>query len=435
MADRWQFEKLGMGYRCWNEVVETEFRINRLKRSRGDLSGELSVKTNLANVKTRNGVLHVARFNVLSSSSRSSLAKLLESRTPGLDMDWYDGLEWLCQEVILHEAQGELITETGNHDITPPGQQWMVEPLVLKNRPALLFGPGGVGKSLVALTCGLSVATGREIIPGIVPTGPAPVLYLDWETDGPVINDRIQAIARGHGFKPENMFYRRCVRPLADDAEDLSMIVAERKIVLVIIDSAAYAQGTQGEYGDANEAVLRMHEAIRIIGVTSLIVDHINKTDAKAKGGAATPYGSVYKTNAARISWEVRKAPSVNGMSISLHQAKSNDTAQLEPIGIDLDWQDYSIVFSKGEVDDGSTTVTHEGDTASAIRELLSDGEGMDSAAICRALSNINPATIRSTLSRMVLRSELTKDEAGIYRTATRAVKLRSLPGSKGLDA
>jgi hypothetical protein len=431
--ERWQFEKVGMGYRCWNVKIDTEFKLRHIKRSRGDLTGELSVITNLDKVKTRNGVMHVARFNVLSSTNRSSLAKMLEKRTPGLDMDWFDGLEWLCQNVILCEAKGEEINEVGLNPPTPPGHQYMVEPLIMKGRPALLFGPGGVGKSLLALTCGLSVAVGKEIIPGIPPAIHGNVLYLDWETTADVINDRIQAIAAGHGFKPTGMFYRRCVRPLADDAEELSAIVATKQIVLVIVDSAAYAMGAQGEYGDANESVLRLHEALRLIGVTSQIVDHVNKTDARGRGGTASPYGSAYKTNAARISWEVRKAPSTNGLAINLYHAKSNDTQILQPIGLALDWDAGSIVFRSAEVISDEKAPEETDDTRGAIREVLEVRGSMQSADLCSALKWINPVTVRSNLSRMVGRGELTKEETGAYRLTNPPVKLRSLPGSKGM--
>ncbi len=435
MADRWQFEKLGMGYRCWSDASQTEFHLTHLKRSRGDLQGELSVSTNLAAAKTHKGVLHVARFNVLSSTSRSSLAKMLEKRTPGMDMDWFDGLEWLCQNVILSETQGEPISEVGTAAPTPPGHQYMVEPLILKGRPALLFGPGGVGKSLLALTCGLSVACGREIIPGIAPSVHAPVLYLDWETTHDVINDRIVAISQGHGFKPQNMFYRRCVRPLADDAEELSAVVAQKGIKLVIVDSAAYAMGAQGEYGDANEAVLRMHEALRLIGVTSQIVDHVNKTDARGKGGTATPYGSAYKTNAARISWEVRKAPSANGLAINLYHAKSNDTRLLAPIGLSLDWEQDSITFRSMEVVEEEETSRSDKTAAEMILEVMAGGDHWKLQTIAEMLPDIKYDTVKHKVSDLVRMGKLFKDPDGLFYVPPKpGIMLRSI-NTRALDA
>lgn len=444
MADdeRWKFERQGMTYRCWADHVQTEFRLSHVKRSRDSLSGILKISTNLAGVKTVKakgvdspfgGVLHVANFNVLSTSTRTSLANALDKRTPmHPTMDWFDGLEWLSQHVIIAEEQGENIDEVGTEAPTPPNDRWCIEPLVMKGRPALLFGPGGVGKSLIALTCGLSVAYGIEIIPGMPPAVKGPVLYLDWETTKDVINDRIQNIAAGHHFTPTRnaVFYRHCVRPLATDAEELSAIVAAKGIVLVIVDSSAYAMGAQGEYGDANESILRMHEALRLIGVTSLLVDHVNKTDAKAKGGASTPYGSAYKTNAARVSWEVRKEASAEGLRISLFHAKSNDTALLPPIGIALDWTYDSIMFRKTAVDVVRDEDPEENvSLAKAILEMCEDETEI--ATMIRTFSPPHGSqVIRNTVNALTKRGLLTNTGRGKYLTVKQPVKLHSLPGS-----
>jgi hypothetical protein len=429
---RWNFEKLGMTYRCWNDTIQTEFRLSHVKRSRDSLSGILKVSTNLAGVKTVNGVLHAANFNVLSTSTRTSLANALEKRTPMFpNMDWFDGLEWLCQCVIVAEETGENIDEVGMDAPTPQSDRWCVEPLIMKGRPALLFGPGGVGKSLIALTCGLSVAYGLEIIPSIPPAMKGPVLYLDWETTKDVINDRIQNIAAGHHFTPTRnaVYYRHCIRPLATDAEELSAIVASKGIVLAIIDSSAYAMGAQGEYGDANESILRMHEALRIIGVTSLIVDHVNKTDAKTKGGVATPYGSAYKMNAARVAWEVRKEASAEGLRISLYHSKSNDTALLPPIGISLDWAPDSIMFHKVAVEAVPVIpVADEDSMGKAVLEMCEDPTSR--ATLIRMLSPNNPQVMDNLLHRYVDRGLLERTGRGEYHTATPKLKVGHAPGA-----
>ena len=430
---RWRFERLGMTYHCWSDSIQTHFRLSHVKRSRDSLSGILKVSTNLVGVKTVNGVLHAANFNVLSTSTRTALSNALEKRTPGHDMDWFDGLEWLCQHVIISEEQGEIVDEVGLDAPTPQHDRWCIEPLIMKGRPALLFGPGGVGKSLIALTCGLSVAYGLEIIPGMPPAMKGPILYLDWETTKDVINDRIQNIAAGHKFTPvpKSVYYRRCVRPLANDAEELSALVADKGIVLVIVDSSAYAMGAQGEYGDANESILRMHEGLRIIGVTSLLVDHVNKTDAKSKGGAATPYGSAYKTNAARVSWEVRKEASAEGLRISLYHAKSNDTALLPPIGIALDWTYDSIMFRKVAVETENAEPVEDRSLLTLMIELTDEVIEVETARLFPRLESqgYKRDTVRTTFYRAVDNGVFLKTERrGVYRRATRPVKMPALP-------
>ena len=433
---RWNFEKLGMTYRCWADDIQTEFRLSHVKRSHDSLSGILMIKTNLAGVKTVEGVLHTANFNVLSSSTRNSLANMLDKRTPMFpNMDWFDGLEWLCQSVIVAEEQAETTTDVGLVAPRPSHDRYMVEPLIVKDEPALLFGPGGAGKSFLALACGLSVATGREIVPGIVPAVHGPVMYLDWETSWAVINDRAWAISKGHNFAISDLKYRKCIRPLATFAEELSAEVAEKGIVLVIVDSAGYAMGHQGEYGDANEATLRMHEALRIVGVTSLIIDHVNKTDAKQKPGSATPYGSAYKTWSARISWEIRKEPSMdNSLRSTLYHHKENDGPTVEPIAITINWREGGATFTKGAampeapVEDRTLTTL--------MIELTDDLLEVETARLFPQLEGMghNRDTIRTTFYRAVDRGVFVKtDRRGTYQRATRPVKLRSLPSTTGM--
>ena len=402
---RWESAKQGMSYVVWNDEVQTSLRLTHIKRSRSELTGELTVKCNIAGVKARGGVMHQARFNVLSSTTRASLARMLQKRTPNHpDFDWFDALEWLSQLVIEGEQKGEEFIHLGAEPPIPLADTWLVEPIALKEQPAMIFGPGGSGKSLFALTCALSVALGREIIPGMPPTVHGPVMFLDWETSANTINYRCHAIAAGCSceLEPDNFIYRRSVKPLADDVEELCAVVALKKVVLVVIDSAAYAMGAQGEYGDANEATLRMHEALRLMNTASLVVDHVAKMDQRRVAGTASPYGSAYKTNAVRNSWEIRKAEG----GINLYHAKANDMALLDPIGLNLEWTTSVVRFTKVEVAEPARQV--EGaDSRELISDHLSDGAKRSPATIAKEL-DLNAATVRSTLRRM-------KDAGQVY--------------------
>ena len=424
---RWEFEKVGMGYRCWSDVIGTEFRFTHIKRGRETLSGEVAVRTAIEGIKTINGVMHVARINILSGSTRKGLADLLKNRSPGIDVDWMDGLEHLTQGVIIAEQTGETFEEVGQDPKTPISKQFLVEPLILKGRPAMIFGPGGVGKSLIALTCAMSISAHREIIPGIKPAEKGSTLYLDWETTRDVVNDRVQSIAKGHGFEAPKIIYRRCIKPLADDAERLAEVIAERDVKLVVVDSAAYAMGSSGEYGDANESVLRMHEALRLMNTTALIVDHVNKTDTKSKPGSATPYGSAYKTWAARISWEIRKGPEVNGgLMVNLYHAKSNDTAQMQPMGLELDWDTDVIRFKSISVVSDQHQEEEQPVKRSCskkILDLLAGGERINRNAI-PGLVNEDSANVRQAIHRLSSSNKILIDEDGWVEERTNVTPL-----------
>lgn len=403
---RWNFEKVGMGYRCWADAVATEFRFTHLKRSGESLTGELAIRTNLKGIKTNNGVMHLARFNVLSSSTRHALANQLDKRSPGIDIDWADGLEHLCQGVIIAEQQGTPIDLIGQEAPMAWQDNFLLEPFVLTERPSMIFGPGGMGKSLLGLTCAVSVKTGVELIPGAVPRISGPVLYLDWETNKQTVNDRIQAICKGHGIEAPKIAYRRCIRPLYEDAERLAEVVQERKIILVVIDSAAYAMGGTGERGMPEETVLRMHEGIRMMGCASLIIDHVNKVDQKQKPGTATPYGSAYKTNAVRMSWEIRKGPDTGDgtLRINAYQAKSNDTATMPPLGLALEWGQGIIRYTAADIEDAEEDVEvvkeRKVPATQRILELTADG-AIPRVKLSEYLSDVEPANLIQALKRL----------------------------------
>ena len=350
----WTFQKVGLGYEARAPEISTWIRVTRIKRSGGDLHGQVRVSTEWAGVKTIDGVLHLARFNLSSSTTRTSLAKALEARTPGMDMDWLHGLEVICQGTMVAEEAGQPYEELGVKPITRTTSGYALEPVVPGNVAAMLYGPGGSGKSVIALAGAMSIQEGREIIPGLAPMTKGNVLYLDWETDAYVIHERIQAIAAGAGFTPSELTYRRCIRPLADEAEEIAAAVAERQIVYMVIDSAGMAMGTGGEYGDSNESTLRLFDAIRHIGITAQIIDHVSKQEyrnGKGKTVGLLPYGSIYKVNLSRSAWEIRNETTEDDAKarIALVHTKANDSRLHPQLNVEIEWTPGKITFGTWE--------------------------------------------------------------------------------------
>jgi len=265
---RWSFERVGLSYHVWSEDAGVDMHLGRIKRSGQELQGELRVMVNWDGIKTVDGALHQARFNVSSATTRSTLAKILKGRTentPFAEMDWADALEHLCQMVLEAERQGEPLISMNGPMPTESKFRYDVSILCPRGVVTWIYGPGGIGKSVVATTVCLSVAKGMEIIPGLSPQVKGATLYLDYETDQRTMRERVEYIASGHGVSPtKDFYYRRCYRPIADDAEEIARIVKEKDIKFIVIDSAGPAMGTGGEYGDANEGTLKLFAAIRL---------------------------------------------------------------------------------------------------------------------------------------------------------------------------
>ena len=193
----------------------------------------------------------------------------------------------------------------------------------------MLFGPGGIGKSYLALFLAMLVQQGGRLVGFSGAQGS--VLYLDYETDYGDLVHRARLLRRGH---PELLsaepFYRRSFLPIADDLPALHRIVAESQIKLLVIDSLAPACGADLL---SPETAIRFFAALRSLRVASLILAHVPK-NAEEK----SIYGSVFFTNLARSVWEMKKVQEAgeNVTRIGLYHRKANLGPIQRPIGLKL---------------------------------------------------------------------------------------------------
>lgn len=417
-----EFVKQGMGYLLRVLDSATTIRLHRIKRRSEEISGDVLIRCRITGVKTfKDDVLYTARLNLSSPAARQKMAEVLKLRTPGVNADWPGWLDILAQSVMGALAEGEPIAEIGFDAVDWEQPRYAVMPLSPLGEPALLYGPGGSGKSLLALTMAVATASGRELLPGTTQQLKGPVLYLDWETNRQKINRRIISIAKGADMEvPRGIFYRRQYRPLAEDVEELALFVADHKIGFVVIDSAAQAIGHQGDYGDANEGALRLFEGIRLLGeVSTVIVDHVSKQELTLAGKKGrVPYGSVYKINYSRAAWEVRpqEAQQMEGkLRVALHDFKRNDDAEHPPIGIQIDWKLDSIAFEKDDVaaieaKHPEAKVIAPASLVKMMLELL-EGSRMKAPAIAASLG-ASADTVRTELNR---NSNFERDEHGFW--------------------
>jgi hypothetical protein len=418
-----------MGYELVAESAGTELRVSRLKRSSAELTAEVTVLTRYPGVKVfGDNVLHVSRLNLSSVRARQTFAKYLAERTPGMKLDWPGVVDELCMLVTVEEMKGEPIQQVGQTPIPVEEQvRYAVDPLVPSNVTSIIYGPGGSGKSVLALALGMSVQMGREIVPGMAPSIKGNVLYLDWETDAPVVNARIQGIAAAIGVPPPKLAYRRCRRPLADDAEELAGFIGARNIVYVIVDSTGMAMGTAGDYGDANEGTLRLFEAIRHLGKVSVhLVDHVAKQEMRMgkKVVGRLPYGSIYKINLCRSAWEIRSGASDDdGTKVGLYHTKANDSRLKEPIGVQITWSEGRIGFAASDVADIETAPAAESEEsrivtrslAAQVRDVLRGGTHLNVGDIVRYMGKEDHyESVRRTITRGVKDGWLARDEDGL---------------------
>ena len=307
-----------------------------------------------ANIPAVPEKLHNGRLNISSSRERSGFASYLARRADDKDNTdaWLAIIERFCTLVLDSEMEGQPFELVGSRP-TRTREEYRVYPILRDGKPHLLYGAGGSCKSFTALAMALSVVTGHPIIPGFKPQQ-GNALYLDWETDADDMDERVKELCAGAGLAPVDMPYRRCSGTLADQAEEVARYVDEHQVKLIVVDSVEMASSGGERYGDANEPIIRFFSALRIIGCTSLAVDHINREDTKTKATVQEAYGTIYKANLARAQYYLRRAKENSGdgmVHIGLYDSKRNKGAGLAPIGLALQFAEGSLTYYRESID------------------------------------------------------------------------------------
>lgn len=344
------FARQGLGYVLRVPDVAIEFTVDRLARTRGELHGELSVTCGLPGTRSADGHLHSARFNLSGGTTRGTLAKVLTKRANQTDIDWEDLLEDFCRRVMAAEREGDPVIDVGALPV-PLGEAYRFAPILPEKQTTILYGEGGTGKSTLSCLISVAVQTGVSPLEGWIPRR-APVLYLDWEGGRDSINRRVRGVAMGLRIPSVvTIRYLDCRRrgALYSFAEDIARMVDREGYGLVVVDSVGMASGTSAEGTDANEGAIRLFSAFGYLGTTVLADDHVSKAETEATNRPARPYGSIYKTNLARATFELRRQKTADGSSaLLLLNTKANDADLLPAMPIKVTHgDDGAIVYER----------------------------------------------------------------------------------------
>lgn len=331
--------------------------VSRLKESS---SGGVRAELTIDSVEGR---LLWTSLRLDSDRERVTLANKLAKK---FEFDWDDALRMVAQKAVEASRQGEPTIDLASLEL-PSGPAHLINPLLPHSQTTILYGPGGVGKSLFALW--IATATAYSVpLPSLETAEPVNALYLDWETDQKSHRRRLGGLERGWGasFTPGHLFYRHMVSPLADDLPAVRRSVAEHGVGLVIADSLASATG--GNLVEA-ETVVRVMNAFHALGVTVLAIHHVAKGNGR-RGGSL--YGSAFYGNLARCTWEAKRSEEAGGSRFALFQRKYNDgPLRKEPLGFSVSYGDEGI--SIGSFAAQSAQFEPDASVADQIDQVLAD--------------------------------------------------------------
>ena len=295
---------------------------------------EASVKTELDDTTLM--VVPPSRINLLSVNRSSGWRSLLDAcKAFAHEVDWETAINPLIGETIsIHRSvDTDNDLDLVDDEVIDP---YLLKPFIASSGVSVLYGEGGLGKSLLALGMALSVSTGQPLF-GEFPKVIGPVIYTDYEDDSSVHAARLRALRKGMKVeKGYPIHHVSLVSKVANAQAELRRKVEQRDAVMVILDSIGMGRG-----GDATgaEDTIRLFRALRSLGVPVLAVDHVTKDD-KRSGKTDTPYGSVYTINSARLLWAGRLASQPNDPEklINLENTKANHTMIHRPMALRVNY-------------------------------------------------------------------------------------------------
>jgi hypothetical protein len=324
------------------EVYQIAVTLDRFRDGgRGGVTAEFQATTTAPGYQPH---LTMGQLNLTALRTRSDFAKRLKALYP--EANWDEVMETVCALGLRHLRQGEPTLRLSEQaDIQPPVLR--LYPLVHDGLPTVLFGPGGIGKSFLALFFSMPVDGGgwEAGLCGV----PGPTLYVDYESDYSDLLHRAKRIRKGHPkFASIEPLYRRCHIPIADDLPALQRIIAESGIKFLVIDSLAAACGAELERA---ETAIRFFNALRSLRVASLILAHVAK-NAEEK----SIYGSVFFSNFARSAWEMKKAQEAGDSitRVGLYHRKTNLGPLEKPLGFKLQFGEAFKLESTDLLDEPS---------------------------------------------------------------------------------
>ena len=281
-------------------------------------------------------------------------------------------------------------------------EPFILNPYIASAGTTVLYGEGGLSKSLVALGMAISVSTGVPIF-GNEPAKVGPVMYFDYEDDDAMHDARLMAMCRALGIPSTKteVYHYSLSSKVTGAKREMGRRVRETKSVLGIVDSVGMARG-----GSAVQAedTIRLFRALREIGIPFLAIDHVSKESKKAKSGSPDAYGSIYTMNSARLAWHLQGQVTSDKDTISMlaTNTKANHTRRQQNRIIEVRYDnDVRGVPQRIyiETSDDFGLVRESISTHQRLMMQMGDGEWWTYAQLETKL-DIRAVTMRSVVSR-----------------------------------
>jgi hypothetical protein len=331
------------------------------------------------------------------------------------------------------EGRGRKLEAVRFSEMEVPGpRRYLLRDLVLAAYVTLLYGDGGVAKSLLALALAVAIAgdckewLGRE-------AESCPVLYVDFELDSEEQARRVYQLCRGQGLgrPPEHLLYMSALGHPASEAFTAALEACkEHGVGLMVVDSLGPA--LQGDAEAARDVIgffQKSVEPFRVEGIAILIIDHQSRLQQGQSYQSKGAFGSVFKTNLARSVVQAQATERGEGtLTVRLRQKKHNFGPLAEPFGARLSFTEEAVSLEAVEL--GASELAEEATLNATDRVKLALANGAAYPWEIAEHTGLALKTVKNALTG--LRKQEVVEPTGQVENRTEQVRL-SVPASLSL--
>ena len=282
--------------------------------------------------------IFTGRLDLRGPRNKNDTAKECQDTATSFQQ-WGDVIQVACETALEEFRRGEpfvnILDVERRRELA-----YSVWPVVIDKNPSIIFGMGGLGKSLLAVYLGVRASLGdmynSDLNDGLVVHNKHKVMYLDWEADETEVKDRWASICDGIGVAEPSMQYRRMYGSLSSQIESIRDMVIEEDINFICVDSALPAVGGEAESAQATE---EFFEVLRSLKCSTVIIAHQSKPQIGLTNNM--PFGSTFWWNLARSIWQIEAEgePGIGEISVGIFHRKVNSGTRQEPLGFAISFQ------------------------------------------------------------------------------------------------
>lgn len=256
---------------------------------------------------------------------------------------------------------------------------FLLKPFLIRGGGTILFGPPGRGKSYVALTISIAVASG---LIDQFDVQQAKVLFVNLERSAESLQRRLLNINVALGIDETTplLTLNARGRTLDDIRESLEDSIKEHDVQLVVLDSISRAG-----FGDLNDnrPTTRIVDTLNGICETWLGLAHSPRQDS------SHVYGSIHFDAGADIIVQQVSEAKEKSLGIGLNITKANDTAVKQPmflLGYGFDDLGLTDIWRPRNSEFPELMLATPVDTATEIFNYLSEVDGASAGTIAASV-------------------------------------------------